>query len=150
MLNAIGAVEYAKSVNCDPATFSGPLNPDFDYHLNFCKNGASSEAMAAEQSERFRISQECRVAAGMNKKDNAALQVAQNNDAFLLSGNGYAENTRIIIRATDAAGVQNNVTTNRSDAGGSFVASVSAAEVCSVAGTITFTAEDQDNKPSPR
>ncbi len=146
---AVRSLEYAKSFNCDPATISGPRwSPNFDDHLNFCK-GSQAAAANAETNERFRISQECRVAAGMNKKDNAALQVAQNNDAFLLSGNGYAENTRIVIRATDAAGVQNNVTKNRSDAGGSFVASVSAAEVCTVAGTITFTAEDQDNKPSP-
>ncbi len=145
---AVGSLEYAKSVNCDPTTISGPRwSPDFDAHLEYCKSVPAADANA-EDKERFRISQECRIAAGKNSKDNAALQVAQNNDSFLLSGNGYAENTRIIIRATDAAGVQNNVTKNRSDAGGSFVASVSAAEVCTVAGTITFTAEDQDNKPS--
>ena len=141
---AIGSLEYAKSVNCKPETISGPRwSPDFDAHLNYCKS--VQPPMRTLRGQGARPDQP-----GMphrrrqDPQGNAALQVAQNNDASCLSGIGYEVNTRVIIRATDAAGVQNNITKNRSDAGGSFVASVSAADVCTVAGTITFTAEDQD------
>ncbi|MFO1171671.1 MAG: trypsin-like serine protease [Hyphomicrobiaceae bacterium] len=144
---AVGTLEYAKSVNCDPATISGPRwSPDFDAHLEFCK-GAQPAVANFEDKERFRISQECRIAAGM-PQGTVALQVAQNGVAFLLSGAGYEVNTRVIIRATDAAGIQRNITSNRSDAGGNLVASIDAADVCTVAGPITFTAEDQDKAPS--
>lgn len=144
---AVGTLEYAKSMNCDPATISGPRwSPDFDAHLEFCK-GAEPAVVNAEDKERFRISQECRIAAG-KPQGTVDLQVAQNGSAFLLSGTGYEVNTRVIIRATDAAGVQKNITTNRSDAGGNLVASVAAEDVCTVAGPITFTAEDQDKAAS--
>lgn len=145
---AIGSVEYAKSVNCKAETISGPRwSPDFDAHLNYCKSAKAADANF-EADERFRISQECRIAAG-KPQGTVALTVAANNTAFLLTGAGYEVNTRVIIRSTDSAGVQNNITTNRSDAGGNLVASVNMAEVCSVAGPITFTAEDQDKAPSP-
>ena len=101
-----------------------------------------------EAKERFRISQECRITAAM-PHGNAALMVAQNGAGFALSGGGYAVNTRVIIRSTDAAGFKKNITSNFSDAKGSFSATVDGAAVCTKAGTITFTAEDQDNRPSP-
>lgn len=146
---AVGTLEYAKSMNCNPALLSGPRwSPNFDDHLNFCMGGASASAMKSEADERFRISQECRIAAGM-PQGTVALQVAQNNNAFLLSGSGYEVNTRVVIRSVDSAGVRNNITTNRSDAGGNLLASVSADSVCTVAGPITFTAEDADKAPSP-
>ena len=145
---AVGSLQYAKSVNCDPATISGPRwSASFDDHLNFCKGGASAEVMKSETDERFRISQECRIAAGMPHGD-AKLQIAQNASGFLLTGTGYAVNSRVIIRATDSAGSQRNITKNIADAGGNLFANVEMSEVCTVAGAITFTAEDQDNKPS--
>lgn len=145
---AVGSLDYAKKMNCDPAVLSGPRwSPDFDHHLNFCKSAKAADANF-EDKERFRISQECRIAAG-KPKGTVALQVAQNNNAFLLSGAGYEVNSRVVIRSVDAAGVRNNITTNRADAGGNLIASVSADSVCTVAGPITFTAEDADKPPSP-
>lgn len=145
---AVGTLDYAKKMNCDPAVLKGPRwSADFDQHLNFCKNAKPADANA-EDKERFRISQECRIAAG-KPQGTVALQVAQNANAFLLSGTGYEVNSRVVIRSVDAAGVRNNITTNRADAGGNLIASVSADSVCSVAGPITFTAEDADKPPSP-
>ncbi|MEQ1929869.1 MAG: trypsin-like serine protease [Parvularculaceae bacterium] len=146
--NAIGSVEYAKAANCKAETISGPRwSSSFDAHLNYCKGAKPADAKF-ETNERFRISQECRIAAGM-PQGTVALSVARNNAGFLLTGAGYEVNSRVIIRSTDAAGVQNNITTNRSDAGGNLFASVNMADVCTVAGPITFTAEDQDKAPSP-
>ncbi len=103
---AVGAVQLATGIyNCDPKTISGPrFSPNFDDHLNFCIHAKPADANF-EDKERNRITQECRIAAAM-PQGTSALQVAQNGDGFALSGSGYAVNSRVIIRSTNSAGLQ--------------------------------------------
>jgi hypothetical protein len=145
---AVGAVQLATGIyNCDPKTISGPrFSPNFDDHLNFCINAKPADANF-EDGERNRITQECRIAAAM-PQGTSALQVAQAGDGFALSGSGYAVNSRVIIRSTDAAGFKKNITSNFSDPQGNFAATVASADVCTAPGTIIFTAEDQDKPAS--
>jgi hypothetical protein len=145
---AVGAVQLANGIyHCDPKTISGPrFSPNFDDHLNFCMHAKAADANF-EDSERNRITQECRIAAAM-PQGTSALQVAPNADGFALSGSGYAVNSRVIIRSTDSAGFKKNITSNFSDPKGNFAATVATADVCSKPGTITFTAEDQDKPAS--
>jgi hypothetical protein len=144
---AVGAVDYAKYVGCDPSVISGPrFSPNFDDHLNYCMQAKPADANF-EDKERNRITQECRIAAGM-PKGTSALKVAQAGDSFALSGSGYAVNSRVIIRSTDSAGFKKNITSNFSDPNGNFSATVNSADVCTKEGTITFTAEDQDKPAS--
>lgn len=144
---AVGTLEYAKSMHCDPAAIAGPrFSPNFDDHLNWCKS-APPAAVSSEEKERARLVQECRIAAG-KPHGTVALTVSSAGDSFNLSGSGYAVNSRVIIRATDAAGVKKNITSNFADANGRFAATVKAADVCTVAGSVVFTAEDQDKPAS--
>lgn len=145
---AVGTVEYAKYVGCDPAVISGPRwSPNFDEHLNWCMNVPAASANA-EDKARNQIAQECRIAAAM-PQGTGQLKVAETPDGFALSGGGYPVNSRIIIRVKGPAAVEQNITSNFSDPKGNFAATVSAAQVCAKAGPITFTAEDQDRPPSP-
>ena len=93
---AVGAVQLANGIyHCDPKTISGPrFSPNFDDHLNFCMHAKAADANF-EDSERNRITQECRIAAAM-PQGTSALQVAPNADGFALSGSGYAVNSRVI------------------------------------------------------
>jgi hypothetical protein len=91
---------------------------------------------------------ECRVAAAM-PKGTGALAVTETADGFTLSGAGYPVNSRVIIRVFGPAAVEQNVTSNFSNANGVFFAQLGMAKVCATAGTITFTAEDQDRPASP-
>lgn len=145
---AIGAVSYAQYHGCDPAVISGPRwSPRFDDHLNWCMSVPAATANA-EDKERNRIMHECRLAAAM-PQGTGQLTVAETPDGFALSGGGYPVNSRIIIRVKGPAAVEQNITSNFSDPQGNFSAQLSAAQVCATAGTVTFTAEDQDRPPSP-
>jgi hypothetical protein len=145
---ALGSVQLAKTTyNCNANAIAGKrFSANFDDHMSYCA-GAKATDIKFEESERVRQMHECRIAAAM-PHGNARLMVAEAGDAFNLSGNGYAVNTRVIIRATDSAGVLNNITSNFSNAQGAFSATVPNARVCTKPGSVTFTAEDQDNKPS--
>lgn len=145
---AVSAVQLAKTTyKCDASAISGPrFSPNFDDHLKFCM-GAKASDISFEERERFQEMQQCRIAAAM-PHGNARLMIAEAGDTFNLSGAGYAVNTRVIIRATDSGGSQRNITSNYSDAKGAFAAAVAASSVCTRPGGVTFTAEDQDNKPS--
>jgi hypothetical protein len=145
---AVGAVEMVKFYNCDPAVVSGPRwTPSFDEHLNFCIQAKAADANA-EDKARNTIMHECRIAAAM-PQGTGALTVAQTGEGFALSGGGYPVNARIIIRVSGPAAKEQNITSNFSDPQGNFAATLSTAQVCAQAGTITFTAEDQDRPPSP-
>jgi hypothetical protein len=145
---AVGAVQYAKYVGCDPATISGPrFSPNFDDHLNFCMHAKPADANF-EDSERNRITQECRIAAGMPKGTADLMVKAGADGSFTLSGSKYPVNSRIIIRSTDAAGEKKNFANNFSDAQGNWTVTLTNKQVCSAPGQVTFTAEDQDRPPS--
>jgi hypothetical protein len=146
---AIGAVDMVTNTyQCDPAVVSGPRwSPKFDDHLNWCIGAKAADANAEDQA-RVTIMHECRVAAAM-PQGTGALTVATTADGFALSGGGYPVNSRIIIRVFGPAGKQQNITSNFSDPQGNFAATLSTTQVCAAAGTITFTAEDQDRPASP-
>ena len=146
---AVGAVQLATEIyNCDPKTISGPrFSPNFDDHLNFCIHAKPADANF-EDKERNRITQECRIAAAM-PQGTSALQVAQNGDGFALSGSGYAVNSRVIIRSTNSAGLQEEHHLEFLRSQGQFRRygrrrrRVQQSRV-----PITFTAEDQDKPAS--
>jgi hypothetical protein len=145
---AVGAAEMVRDTyKCDPNTVSGPRwSANFDDHLNFCKGAKAADANF-EDKERVRIMHECRIAAAM-PQGTVALKVASTGDSFALSGSGYEVNTRVIIRVKGPAAIEKNITSNFSNAQGTFSATIPSADVCASAGTITFTAEDKDKPPS--
>jgi hypothetical protein len=145
---AVGAVEYAKSNNCDPNVISGPRwSEHFDEHLDWCMAVKAADANA-EDKARATIMHECRIVAA-KPKGSGALAVKETPEGFELSGGGYPVNARVIIRVTGAAAKEQNITSNFSNQYGVFFAALETAKVCADAGPITFTAEDQDRPPSP-
>jgi hypothetical protein len=145
---AVGALQMTKFYNCDPKVVSGPRwSPNFDDHLNWCMHAKAADANA-EDSARTTIMHQCRIVAAM-PQGTGALTVATTGDGFALSGGGYPVNSRIIIRVFGPAAKQQNITSNFSDPQGNFAATLASAQVCAQAGTITFTAEDQDRPASP-
>ncbi len=145
---AVGTVKYAQDRKCDPKVISGPRwSTDFEQHRSWCMT-ASTASINAENRARATIAQQCRIAAGMPKGD-ARLQVQQKGDSFTLSGSGYAPNSRVIIRVTGPGGTKKNFTNQFANAKGVFTATLTGLQICDKpVGTVTFTAEDQDNKPS--
>ena len=57
-------------------------------------------------------------------------------------------NARVIIRVSGPAARAQSITSNIANAQGRFTATLTGIQVCNKAGTITFTAEDQDKPPS--
>lgn len=146
---AVAVVKLARDTyKCDPATISGPRwTASFEEHRRWCM-GAAPSAANSEDRERQRIAQECRIATG-KPKGNAKLQVTQKGDSFTLTGGGYAPNSRVIIRVTGPGGTKKNFTNQFANAKGVFTATLTGLQICDKpVGTVTFTAEDQDNKPS--
>jgi heat shock protein HslJ len=147
---AIGAVEMAtKYYDCDPKFISGPRwSPNLDEQLNWCMS-VEPRVANAEDQERNRLTQECRMAAAMPTGTAALMVTPGSGGSFTLSGGGYPVNARVIIRVSGPAAQPQNLTSNFSDAGGNWSVRLRGEEVCTGPGTITFTAEDQDRQPSP-
>lgn len=145
---AVGTVKYAQDRKCDPKVISGPRwTTNAEEHRSWCMT-ASAAAINAENRARSVTAQQCRIEAGM-PKGNAKLQVQQKGDSFILSGGGYAPNSRVIIRVTGPGGTKKNFTNQFANAKGVFTATLTGLQICDKpVGTVTFTAEDQDNKPS--
>ncbi len=154
---AVGQVKLARETyKCDAATLSGPRwTSTFGEHLNWCM-GAEAAARDRETAERTRIMHECRVKAAGPKGGKAQITVTSKaGDTFFITGSGFAPNAPVIIRLSGPGAAIATVTVANSqrivaDAKGSLSIRLFGAQICKRGGgSITFTAEDQDNHASP-
>lgn len=157
---ASGAVGQAKlareTYKCDAATLSGPRwTATFAEHLNWCM-GAEAAARDRESAERTRIMHACRVTAAGPKGGKAQIAVtSKGGDTFFITGSGFAPNAPVIIRLSGPGASISTVTVANNqriiaDAKGNLSVRLFGAQICKRGGgTVTFTAEDQDNHASP-
>jgi hypothetical protein len=143
---AVGTLKYALDMNCDPKVISGPRwDPDHNRHLQFCL-GAPPQVSNFEYSERARISQECRIAAGM-PHGISVLSVHQiaSSGAFVLDGTGFQANARVVVDISGPAARMQTITNQFSDGEGKIAITLPQAAVCARLGLVTIAAREGDN-----
>ncbi|MCW5772429.1 MAG: hypothetical protein KIT16_12385 [Rhodospirillaceae bacterium] len=154
---AIGQAKLARETyKCDAATLSGPRwTASFSEHVTWCM-AADAAARNRESAERTRIMHACRVKAAGPKGGNARISVTSKaGDTFFVTGSGFAPNAPVIIRLSGPGASIATVTVANNqrivaDARGNISIRLFGAQICKRGGgTVTFTAEDQDNHASP-
>jgi hypothetical protein len=153
---AVDALKLARDTyKCDPKVISGPRwTSDFEAHRSFCIGAPAAQSNAEDRARNATVAQ-CRANAGKPQGGKAKISVrSTGGDTFFITGSGFAPNAPVIIRISGPGASIATVTVANNqritaDARGNINIRLFGAQICKRGGgTVTFTAEDQDNPKS--